>query len=90
MTTWQVDFSKSSLKFLIKNNLSEGYIIERIKLALRKFKREEVNIDIKKLRGKWKGFYRIRDGKLRIIAEFQFEEFRIYVDQVDWRGQVYK
>lgn len=87
---WRIDFSKDSLRFLERNNLKEDFIIEKIKLALRKFKGENINIDIKKLRGKWEGFYRIRVGKLRIIAEFQFEYSRIYIDKIDWRGNVYK
>jgi mRNA interferase RelE/StbE len=68
---WRIDFSPNSLKFLEKNNLKEDFIIEKIKLALRKFKGENININIKKLKGEWEGFYRIRSGQLRIIAEFQ-------------------
>lgn len=90
MMTWRIDFSKDSLKFLAKNNLSEDIIVDKIKLALLKFKGEDVNINIKKLRGKWEGFYRIRNGKLRIIVEFQFENCRAYIEQIDWRGSAYK
>ncbi len=88
--TWRVDFSKDSLKFLEQNNLEENFVIDKIKLALRKFKGENVNVDIKKLKGEWKGFYRIRSGKLRIIIEFQFEHCRAYIEKIDWRGGVYK
>ena len=88
--SWCIDFSSDALKFLAQNNLKENFIIDKIKLALRKFKGEDVNIDIKKLRGKWEGFYRIRFGKLRIIAEFQFEYCRAYIDKIDWRGNIYK
>ncbi len=87
---WRIDFSRDSLKFLEKNNLQEDFIIDKIKLASRKFKGEDINIDIRKLRGEWEGFYRIRFGRLRIIAEFQFEYFRVYVEKIDWRGNVYK
>jgi mRNA interferase RelE/StbE len=87
---WFIDFSKESLEFLKKNNLEETLIIEKVKLALRKFRGENLNINIKKLRGVWEGFYRIRFGKLRIICEFQFENYRVYVERIDWRGQVYK
>jgi len=69
---WRIDFSKNSLKFLARNNLKEEVIIDKIKLVLRKFRGESININIKKLRGEWEGFYRIRFGKLRIIVEFQF------------------
>lgn len=87
---WRIDFSLSSLKFLRQNNLEENFIIDKIKLALRRFKGENININIKKLSGKWEGFYRIRSGRLRIIVEFQFEQNRAYIEEVDWRGNVYK
>ncbi|MBU4000302.1 hypothetical protein KKG29_03975, partial [Patescibacteria group bacterium] len=48
---WRIDFSADSLKFLTRNNLKEDFIIAKIKLAFRKFKGENVNINIKKLRG---------------------------------------
>lgn len=53
---WRIDFSADSLKFLTRNNLKEDFIIAKIKLAFRKFKGENVNINIKKLRGEWEGF----------------------------------
>ena len=87
---WRVDFSRDALKFLDQNNLKEDFIIDKIKLALEKFKGKDININIKKLKGKWEGFYRIRFGKLRIIVEFQFEYCRAYIDKLDWRGNVYK
>lgn len=88
--SWHIDFSRNSLDFLSLNNVEETVIIEKIKLAVRKFRGENVNVDIKKLSGKWEGFYRIRIGKLRIIAEFQFGRCHIYIEEIDWRGNVYK
>lgn len=87
---WRIDFSRNSLKFLKRNNLPEEIIFDEIKLALKKFAGENMNINIKKLGGKWEGFHRIRSGKLRIILEFQFEHLRIYVEEIDWRGGAYK
>jgi len=87
---WRIDFSSNSLKFLKQNNLEENFVIEKIKLALYKFKGENININIKKLYGEWEGFYRIRSGKLRIIVEFQFEIKRAYIEEIDWRDNVYK
>lgn len=87
---WRIDFSKNSLRFLADNHLEEIFIIEKIKLALRKFAGEDININIKKLKGEWEGFYRIRDGKLRIIIEFYFDTNRAYIEEIDWRGNVYK
>ena len=67
---WSIGFSADSLKFLKKNNLEENFIIEKVKLTLLKFRGKNVNINIKKLKGEWRGFYRIRAGRLRIITEF--------------------
>lgn len=87
---WSIELSPDSVKFLNRNRLAHNVVTNKIKLVLRKFRGEEVNIDIRKLSGKWEGFYRIRSGKLRIIAEFQFEHYQVYIDEVDWRGNVYK
>lgn len=87
---WRIDFSASSLKFLKHNNLDESIVIEKLLLVIRKFKGEDINVSVKKLGGVWEGFYRIRSGKMRIIVEFQFEKNFAYVEEVDWRGNVYK
>ncbi|MBI5306384.1 hypothetical protein HZB04_02280 [Candidatus Wolfebacteria bacterium] len=87
---WRIDFSANSLKFLNKNNIDASFIIDKIKFAFRKFKGENINIDIKKLSGKWNGFYRIRFGRIRIVIEFQFEQNRAYIEEIDWRGNIYK
>ena len=75
--SWRIDFSPASLKFLSQNNLDENLILEKIGLALKRVQGERVNIDIKKLKGEWQGFYRIRSGKLRVIVEFQFSLQRV-------------
>ncbi len=87
---WQISFSKNSLHFLNKNHLEELFIVDKIKIVIRKFSGEYVNADIKKLKGEWDGFYRIRDGKLRIIVEFKFENHYAHIEEIDWRGSAYK
>jgi len=87
---WQIDFHSRALKFLKANSISQNEIIEIIKKVLRKFQGEDVNIDISKLKGKWLGFHRIKIGKLRIIAEFNFDKKRVYIEVIDWRGGAYK
>ena len=86
---WTVDFSSRTLKFLDKNRVNEE-VLEKVRLAVKKFQGEAVSVDIRKAKGKWTGFYRIRSGKLRIIAAFDFERKNVFVDVVDWRGNVYK
>ena len=35
-------------------------------------------------------FHRIKVGKMRIIAEFNFDMQKIYIEVIDWRGSAYK
>lgn len=88
--SWRLDISKSAEKFLAKNNLAVEEIRELTGKAIRYFWGEDVNVDIKKLKGKWVGFYRIRSGRMRIIAEFDFDHSAVFVEEIDWRGNVYK
>ena len=55
-----------------------------------KIKGENVNIDIKKLSGEWEGYYRLRKGKLRIIFEPNKTDKVLFVERIDFRGDVYK
>lgn len=87
---WQVSFSREAVKFLSQSKVKEDTVVDKVMLAIKKLQGEDVNIDIRKLKGDWEGFYRIRYGKLRIILEFEFEDCRVYIDRIDWRGGVYK
>jgi len=49
--SWGIDFSPHSLKFLSQNKLNEETILEKIELAIRKLQGENINVDIKKLKG---------------------------------------
>ena len=53
--SWRIDFSPASLKFLSRNNLTEDLILEKIGLALRRLQGEDAHVDIKKLKGEWRG-----------------------------------
>lgn len=88
--TWQISFSKEANAFLEINNLSKEEIFDLLRRAIQKFQGENINVDIKKLRGKWLCFYRIRKGKLRIIAEFNFDSLSVFIEVIDWRGSAYK
>lgn len=87
---WQIDLHDRALKFLKKNKIKKERIVEILKKALKKFNGENINISIAKLKGKWSGFHRIKIGNLRIIAEFDFDAKRIYVEVIDWRESAYK
>jgi len=86
---WKIGFSRDAEKFLKQENLQSETVVEIIKF-LKKMKGESVSVDVKKLKGDWQGFYRIRKGKLRIIFELNFQEHSIYVARIDHRGKVFK
>jgi len=87
---WSIGLSRQAEKFLGKNGISREHVFGLLQTALKRFQGESVNIDIKKLKGEWDGFHRIRKGKVRIIAEFNFDRSSIFVEVIDWRGDVYK
>jgi len=55
--TWKIELSSNAYKFLKRNKIPKEKIFELIRKAIRKFQGEKVNIDIKKLKGEWFGFY---------------------------------
>ena len=63
---WKIEYSKEARKFIDEQNIW-NQVREGIKRFLLKIKGEDVNIDVRKLVGDWKGYYRIRMGKIRII-----------------------
>ena len=86
---WEISFSREAEKFMKRENLRSKTITEIINF-LRRMKGESVSVDVKKLKGDWEGFYRIRKGRLRIIFDLNFDEYQIYVSRIDHRGEVYK
>ena len=57
---------------------------------LKKIQGEDINVDIKKLKGEWQGFYRSRTGKIRVIFEVNFDAFVVSIENIDFRGSAYK
>lgn len=47
-------------------------------------------LKIKKLEGKWKGFFRMRTNGIRIIYRIDRESEEILVYEIDYRGGAYK
>ncbi len=42
------------------------------------------------MKEKWKGAYRIKIGKIRIIVFPNIDEDEFYIERMDFRGDVYK
>lgn len=87
---WKIRISKQADNFIEIQNLSDDFAREYITLALKKFDRQDINIGIKKLSGRWEGFYRIRSGKIRIICSFDFKLKIAGIEEIDFRGNSYK
>lgn len=86
---WKVYFSRKAEKFLSSGAVSRDGVLGLARKAILKFKGRVVNVDIGKLHGKWKGFYRVRDGEIRVIMAFDFKASAVFIEVIDWRGNVY-
>ena len=87
---WLIKYSKESEKFINNENINRSIIKNLIIKTLLRLKGEKVNLDLKKLKGKWEGFYRIRMGEIRVIVTIDFKNKIIFVYSIDFRGSVYK
>jgi len=80
---FKIKIRKGCRKFLKKLSLKDR---ERILSKIRDFMGwllgENVNVDVKKLKGRWKDFYRIRTGKIRILLKVHPEERLIEISRV--------
>ena len=47
-------------------------------------------LDIRRLRGEWEGFLRLRVGNIRIIFKIDFETKTIYIYHIHYRESAYK
>ena len=86
---WKIEYSKEAKKFIDEQNIWDG-VRSGMRKFLQRMKGKNVNIDLKKLVGNWKGYYRIRIGKIRVIFDVSKESREIFVEKVDYRGKVYK
>jgi mRNA interferase RelE/StbE len=86
---WRIEYSRDAEKFIDRQDVHVE-VREELKKFLIKMKGGNVNIDLKKLVGHWEGYYRLRKGKLRIIFEVNKNERVIFVERIDFRGDVYK
>ena len=87
---WKITLSKQADKFLKIENIKDDEILSLIQKFINYSKGSDENIDVKKLKGKWKGYHRIKIGKIRIILKVDFKEHSFFVDKIDYRGNVYK
>jgi len=85
---WEISYSGRAHKFITANNL-ELRTKEVIRMFILRYTGQDVSIDVKKLKGKWHGYHRIRIGDIRIILKVDKDSNSIIVDTVDFRNKLY-
>lgn len=90
-----IKFRKSAIKFLEKADSDvEESIREALAQLIAFFEAHGVlpftEFDIKKLKGDWEGFYRLRLGKNRILFKIDDESNDFQVHRIGARGDIYK
>lgn len=88
-------FRKQASKSLQKINVEDTRKIKsQLKYLLGSLEKNGIipftELDIKKMRGEWDGFYRLKIGKIRIIFRVNFEIKELDVHIIGFRGDVYK
>ncbi len=78
---WKIDYSREANKFIEKHNI-RNEVKEELKKVFHKMKGVDINIDLQKLTGDWKGYYRLRKGRIRIIFEISKNEKALFVPDI--------
>lgn len=91
----EIKFSKNSIKFLNKlAPKNKEQIREKVLFLLNALENQKVipfqELDIKKLKGNWQGFFRMRVGKVRVIFTISENQNELLIYEIDFRGDVYK
>ncbi len=90
-----IKFRKQAIKFLQKTNPED---VKKLHLQIKQLliSVEDKGIipfsllDIKKLKGQWEGFYRLRVGTIRVIFKVNFDNSEIEIYTIGNRGDIYK
>ncbi len=90
----KVKFSNNAVKFLNKlDTKNQERVRTQINALLSSLENQRIipftELDIKKLKGEWEGFYRIRIGQLRVIFSFDMNLEELLIYEIDFRGNVY-
>ena len=61
---WNIEYSRHADKFIKREDIRIE-VRELIERFLKKMRGESINVDVKKLKGKWKGYFRIKKTTLQ-------------------------
>jgi len=81
---WKFVYRKQAFKFLEQNKL-----LEETKIKIIKFLKGE-RVDIKKMKGNWEGYLRLRIGNYRIIFRIDFDNNIVDIVKAGSRQEIYK
>jgi mRNA interferase RelE/StbE len=86
-------FSKNATKFLSEISVNDQQRLkEKLKILLLAVEENGTipfrELDIKNLKGEWKGYQRMRVGKMRVIFQINTDDLLVY--EIDFRGDIYK
>ncbi|MGF1536269.1 MAG: type II toxin-antitoxin system RelE/ParE family toxin [Elainellaceae cyanobacterium] len=91
----EVQFSKRAVKFLKKVDLQTAERVRQKIFQLYTALAEDgiipfTELDIKKLKGQWEGYFRLRVGQIRVIFTLVEGEIAILlIYDIDFRGDIY-
>lgn len=90
----KISYSKDVVKSIEKYKIITYSEIEGLvrKFLLKFYHGQDINIDVKRLRGKYRNLIRIRKGNLKILIKVDVKGFILNIDvlKIDNRGKVYK
>jgi mRNA interferase RelE/StbE len=89
-----VKFRKQAVKFLQKANSEDVCKIQSLLSQLVITVEEQGvipfhDLDIKKMKGEWEGFYRLRVGKNRVVFTVRLDFGEVEVYTIGARGDIY-
>ncbi|MEK7179648.1 MAG: hypothetical protein AAB689_01295 [Patescibacteria group bacterium] len=87
---WTFEFSRKASKFLEQHRLPDTFASEAVLLALLKLSGEAVAVDLEVLRGSWKGSYRVRRQKIRVVFSFNAAIRLVLIEIIDFRDSAYR
>ena len=87
--SWKIDYSRKAGKFAEHRGLCER-VEEEVAKFLKAYERGSKLPDVIVLKGIWKGYFRIKFRGLRIIFDVNPAEKTVFIEAIDYRGDVYK
>ena len=88
---WKYEFSRDSIKTLERlDSATVNLLKNRIRnIGIWLDGEDSLHADIKKLKGKWEGFYRLRVREIRVLFAIDYQEKLIRIHSIGFRDNIY-